>query len=140
MSKVVTDKIQKAGGAEFTLPAEDGPAGSTLQTNGAGQLAFVAPATAAGASLINSNTTAVDKGVYLADTATAPFNVYLPAAPTLGAKVTIGDASGTFASKPLCVKAQGLKIMGLTEDLYLNINNVSVTLTYSNAAKGWRVL
>lgn len=43
MSKIVVDAIQKSGGVALTLPTADGNSGETLQTDGSGQLSFVAP-------------------------------------------------------------------------------------------------
>jgi len=44
MSKIIVDQIQKTGGTAFTMPSTDGSANSTLQTDGAGNLSFAAPA------------------------------------------------------------------------------------------------
>lgn len=43
MSKIVVDQVQKSGGVALTLPSTDGSSGYLMQTNGAGQLSFVAP-------------------------------------------------------------------------------------------------
>ncbi len=47
------------------------------------------------------------------------------------------DVAGIFATNPVTVARNGLKIANLTEDLILNLNNAAVTLIYSGATFGW---
>jgi hypothetical protein len=43
MSKLIVDQLQKTGGTPLTLPSDDGTNGSTLITDGSGNLSFGAP-------------------------------------------------------------------------------------------------
>jgi hypothetical protein len=77
---------------------------------------------------------------YFANTATAPFTIALPASPATNAIVYIADLAGTFDRNNLTVARNSSLIMGLAEDLILNIKNVSVALVYSGATYGWKLV
>ena len=52
MSKLVVDQIQKSGGVALSLPTADGTNGHLLKTDGAGNLSFTAPPTAAAPGVV----------------------------------------------------------------------------------------
>ena len=74
--------------------------------------------------------------IILANTSAAAFTVTLPLGPILGDLVTFIDTGGSFNTNPLIVARNGKAIMGLAEDMSLDIQNVSVTFIYSNG--DWR--
>lgn len=74
---------------------------------------------------------------YMCNTTSAAFTVTLPAAPAANAFINLADYAGTFAINNLTVGRNGLKIMGLSEDMVISTNNVSITLTYIDASRGW---
>lgn len=76
----------------------------------------------------------------LCDTSSAGFTITLPAAPSLNDYVQIVDLAGTFNSNPVTVVRNGEAIMGIEEDMVLNVVNASVTFLYSNATYGWRLV
>lgn len=74
---------------------------------------------------------------YDCDTSGGAFSVTLPASPSIGDYVWIRDYSGTFAGNNLTVLRNGSPAEGLSEDLTLDINGLSVCINYIDATKGW---
>lgn len=74
---------------------------------------------------------------YDCDTSAGAFSVTLPASPAIGDYVWIRDYSAMFSTNNLTVLRNGQKIEGLTEDLILDINGLSVMINYIDATKGW---
>jgi hypothetical protein len=72
-----------------------------------------------------------------ANATSASFTLTLPSSPSDGDTVQIIAVAGIFATNPVTVARNGLKIQNLTEDLILNLNNAAVTLIYSGATFGW---
>jgi hypothetical protein len=87
-----------------------------------------------------ANYTAVNNDYLFCNTSAGSFTITLPASPSVNDKVGIADLAGTFASYNLNVARNGQKIMGVTEDLALDVQNASVVLTYSGATYGWRLV
>ncbi len=90
-------------------------------------------------SVVSDATNAVDKNGYVCDTSGAAFTLTLPGSPAAGAQVYIADGTGSFAAKNLTVGRNGLKIMGLAEDMIIATNNIAIGLVYSDATNGWRI-
>jgi hypothetical protein len=63
--------------------------------------------------------------------------ITLPASPQPGWEVTIATA-GTFTDT--IIARNGANIMGLAENMTLNLPNYSVTLFYVDATRGWRII
>jgi len=61
----------------------------------------------------------------------------LPASPAAGDTVTVGVQSGDTTS---VVVRNGQNIMGLAQNMTIDIGNASVTLEYTNATFGWRII
>lgn len=92
-------------------------------------------------SIITANPgPAVAGGAYQCNTNGAAFTVTLPAAPSANDVIRIADYAGTFATNNLTIGRNGLKIMGLAEDMVISTNNVSITLVYIDATQGWRIV
>jgi hypothetical protein len=87
-----------------------------------------------------ANYTAVNNDYLFCNTSAGSFTITLPASPSVNDKVGIADLAGTFASYNLSVARNGQKIMGVAEDLALDVQNASVELTYSGATYGWRLV
>ena len=96
----------------------------------------------AGANFVfaSTNQTAVNNSAYFADTSVSSFTITLPANPAINDKVYIADVAGTFQANNLLVARNGRRISGFDSNLVLNVNNVAITLVYSNATYGWRIL
>ena len=77
---------------------------------------------------------------YQCNTTSAAFTVTLPAAPAANDLVRIADYAGTFATNNLTIGRNALNIMGLAEDMVISTNNVSLTLQYIDASRGWALV
>lgn len=73
------------------------------------------------------------------DTTSQSQTVILPASPVLGDTIAISDAVGNWDTNVCVVERNGHKIMGLDENLNLNVANQTVYLTFSNITRGWRL-
>lgn len=89
---------------------------------------------------VSTATNAANDGKYLADTSTAAFTITLPASPSAGDTVQLGDAKGAFATNNLTIGRNGSNIVGQAADLVANVANAVLTLIYSgDATVGWLV-
>jgi hypothetical protein len=84
---------------------------------------------------------AISGGRYAANTTAGAFTITLPAAPEAGNdRVTITDYAGKFDTLNLTVARNSLNIMGLAENLILDVRNATVVLEYVDVTQGWRIL
>ena len=83
-----------------------------------------------------ANTTAKINQGYIANTAAGSFTITLPSSPQTGNYVIIVD-DASFDTNPLYIARNGEPIIGVYEDLTLNIAGVSVTLLYDGGQ--WNV-
>jgi len=91
-------------------------------------------------SIITANTNAEKNNGYICDTSGGAFNLTLLGSPSEGDIIAFRDGASTFDTANLTIARNGLKIMGLEEDMTVNMRNASVELIYSDAANGWRIL
>jgi len=75
----------------------------------------------------------------MADTSGGIWNLTLPVTPTMGNKIGISDFAGTFAANNLTVLRNGSLIMGIADDLVVDLANASFLLIYSGATTGWKL-
>lgn len=85
---------------------------------------------------VTSNTTAVSRQSYIADTSGGTFTITLPASPSTGDWVTIVDGA-SFQTTALTVGRNSSTIADAADNLSLNIEGVSVTLVYDGST--WEV-
>jgi hypothetical protein len=90
-------------------------------------------------SLVTGATNAAAGNGYLCNTSGGAFELTLPGAPTAGDLVAVADAASTFHTTNLTIGRNALNIMGLAEDLVVNVKDVSFSLVYASAALGWRI-
>jgi hypothetical protein len=76
---------------------------------------------------------------YLVDTAAGAITGTLPATPAAGQRVHVGDYNNKFIINNCTLARNGKNIMGLAEDLILNID-CFVTLIYVDSTIGWRII
>lgn len=89
------------------------------------------PVTTQNIQVVGVSTTAVRSRTYVM---TASITLSLPASPAVGDWVTFSNRSGTLT----CVIARnGQSIMGLAEDMTVNIANLVGTLVFADATRGW---
>jgi len=77
---------------------------------------------------------------YFVDTTVAARTITLPASPQTGDQVSILDLAGTFDTNNCTIDRNGLKIMGLTENLVLAVEHTGITLVYTGATYGWKLV
>lgn len=75
---------------------------------------------------------------FFLDTSTQTQTILLPT-PALGMTVAISDSTGSWGTNPAVVNRNGSIIMGLAEDLNLDVANQTIYLIYSNSTRGWRI-
>ena len=121
------------------VPAQSGNTGKFLTTNGtttSWETLSVTPQY----SIKTANYTAVAGDNLFCDTSAGAFAITLPASPTLNTSVSFVDLAGKFNNYPVTVLRNGQKIMGIAQDLTLNVVNSSSRLVYSNSTYGWRLV
>jgi hypothetical protein len=84
-----------------------------------------------------ANYTAASGDRIVANTSGGAFTVTLPASPTAGNYVEFADGGGAFGTNNLTISRNGSTIMGLSEDMTLSTNNISVGLAYNGTT--WRI-
>ena len=103
-----------------------------------GNSAFTGSGTSGGASMavayISANTTAAKNTLYVL---TATLTLTLPASPSETDTVWISNLSGMTTAT---IARNGSKIMGLAEDLTIDIANAGIQLVYTNATYGWVII
>jgi hypothetical protein len=87
----------------------------------------------------STNYTAVSGDRLLLDTALNTLTVYLPPSPTIGDIVEFIDFSGTFSNNNATFDRNGQKIMGVADNLILDLNYAANTLIYSGTIQGWKI-
>jgi hypothetical protein len=90
-------------------------------------------------SLVTGATNAVVNNGYLCNTTGGAFALTLPGAPSVGDTVGVADGASTFHTNNLTIGRNALNIMGLAEDLVVNVKDASFSLVYASAALGWRI-
>ncbi|MBP98666.1 hypothetical protein CMK18_22165 [Candidatus Poribacteria bacterium] len=83
--------------------------------------------------------TAVTGDALLLDASGGAFTITLPAAAVEDDYIDFADATGHLKDNNVTLARNGLKIMGLAEDLVVDTKNIGFRLTYYNTAQGWRV-
>jgi hypothetical protein len=117
--------------------------GKVLTASGtAGTYTWETPATGGGTtwSNITGATNAAISNGYMCDTSAAAFTLTLPSSAAIGDTISVCDAGGTFHTNNLTIGRNGLKIMGLSEDLTVSTQYASFSLVYNDAANGWRIV
>jgi hypothetical protein len=126
-----------ASNVTWTLPATDGTSGQALSTNGSGTLSW---ATAGGLAPYSITVTAVSKTLVDRERCTVTASgqtITLPATPAAGAEVAVTIA-GTFTDT--IIARNGENIMSLAENFTIDVADVTATLYYVDATRGWRII
>jgi hypothetical protein len=87
----------------------------------------------------STNYTAVAGDRLLLDTSSTSITVTLPATPIFGNTIEFIDYSGTFGTNNMTFARNGQRIMGLTENLIINIGFAANSLIYSGPEQGWKI-
>lgn len=162
-STIVIDDSRVLKNLGSAITADQGGTGLTTLTaenllvgNGTGTVKFVAPGTSANVltsngthwiskslpatgdfnsvSIINTNTTAVSRTMYVA---TANLTLTLPATPAAGDIVGFSNMTG-YANT--IIARNGSDIMNLAENMTVDVADAGFTLIYSNTQYGWVII
>ena len=76
---------------------------------------------------------------YFVNTSGGAATITLPATPLVGDQISILDLASTFDTNNCTLNRNGNKIMGLTENLVLNVEDEAITLVYTGATFGWKL-
>lgn len=87
----------------------------------------------------STNYTAVAGDRLLLDTSSTAITVTLPATPTFGNTIEFIDYSGTFGTNNMTFARNGQRIMGVNENLVVNIDFAANSLIYSGPGQGWKI-
>ena len=74
------------------------------------------------------------------DTSSAARTITLPASPQVGDQVSIIDLAGTFDTNNCTIGRNSAKIMGLTENLVLAVEDTGIVLVYTGSTYGWKLV
>ena len=77
---------------------------------------------------------------YFVDTTTGAKTITLPASPQTGDQISLLDLASTFDTNNCTVARNDNKIMGLTENLVLAVEDTGITLVYTGATYGWKLV
>jgi hypothetical protein len=114
-----------------------GVSGDVLYSNGSATYWSAPSGGGATANLVTlSSVTAISSNRYIL-TNTSPTTVTLPASPVLGDTVYILPTNGLANN---VVARNGNKIMGLSEDMTIDVENASIDLIYVDTNLGWRIV
>lgn len=84
--------------------------------------------------------TAVAAHGYFVDSSAAARIITLPLTPQVNTVVGIGDLAGTFQTNTCTIARNGEKIMGVADDLVLDVKNQVVVMVYTGATYGWKIV
>jgi hypothetical protein len=73
------------------------------------------------------------------NTTAGPITITLPASPQTGDQISILDLASTFDTNNCTLNRNGNKIMGLTENLVLNVEDEAIQIVYTGATFGWKL-
>lgn len=77
--------------------------------------------------------------IFISTTGTSSVVITLPEVPKIGDQVTFVDLYGTFGTNNLIFDRNGNRIMGLEEDLTIDIDHAANSLIFSGELNGWKI-
>jgi hypothetical protein len=89
--------------------------------------------------IINANYLAVSGDRLMINTSATSVTVTLPATPILGDNVQFVDYGYTFGLNTATIAGNGQLIMGLAEDLIIDIPGAANTFIYASTSTGWKL-
>lgn len=90
--------------------------------------------------VVDASTNATEGVLYGVDTSDGDVTITLPADPTPGMRIPLADVVGVWGDTPPIVARNGQRIMGLEEDLVLDVQYLSLALLYINSSRGWVIV
>lgn len=74
------------------------------------------------------------------NTTNSALTITLPPSPSVNDYIDIADYAGTFATNNLTLGRNGNNIMGVSEDMDVDTDNISFRLLYIDSVQGWRII
>lgn len=87
---------------------------------------------------INSDYSASTGDRLLVDTTASTVTITLPLLPSIGNTVEFIDYYGTCETYPIVFEKNGENIMGINENMLINLNNAANVLIYIDPIQGWK--
>lgn len=87
-------------------------------------------------SRVTTNTTMTPNVGYLVDTTSAAITMTLPSSPAAGTRIRIIDQDRTFDVNACTVSRNGQNIMGVADNLILDVKELNIELTFVSG-QGW---
>jgi len=84
-----------------------------------------------------ANQSANDGDKIACDVSGGGFTITLPSSPNTGDSIEVCQGDGQFSVNNVVIARNGNNIMGLAEDMNLNIDNISVELIFNGSE--WRI-
>ena len=89
--------------------------------------------------MVTSDHTVIEGENVFIDTTSSGYTITLYSAPVIGNTVSFIDAGENCGTTPATISGGGEKIMGLDENMNIDVDGISFDLVYSNTTFGWRV-
>ena len=143
MSEIKVNKISPRTACGTTVLGDSGdtisiPAGVTITNSGTANGFGADGAVNWQTSIKTANFTATSGEGYFCDTASVgAFTLTLPSSPSVGDIVALKDYASNFATANLTVGRGGSNMNGNAGDFTASTDNLSLTLVYADATKGW---
>ena len=127
-TQVATTAFVTSTALSSSLPGQTGNSGKFITTDGSSASwgSIAGPV-----SVISTNTTAASGGTYVF---TASLTLTLPSSPSVGDWVTVSDRSTSPTS---VIDRGGSNLMGLAENMTLNVLDSAFRLVYVDLTRGW---
>jgi hypothetical protein len=84
--------------------------------------------------------TAAANDRYFVNTSAAACTINLPSSPLVGDQISFLDLASTFDTNNLTIGRNTKKIMNLTEDLIVSLEDAGITLVYTGVTYGWKIV
>src|SRR5690606_29005541 len=99
---------------------------------------LIGPSLVSGARLVTTNTGAVAGDNLFVDSSGGNVTITLPASPTIRDRpIDVTQVAGAASS--VTIARNNKRIMGLTQDMTLDVANASIRLQFVNDTVGWRL-
>lgn len=124
--QAVEDMLEEiAGGPVASVNGKPGPTPVLVESD-------ISPLQA-----VNAATTLAEGKLYGVDTTDGAVTVTLPAEPTPGMLVSLADVMASWGNTPVTLGRNGQNIMGLAEDMSLDVEHVNLDFIFINSSRGW---
>lgn len=122
------------GDADTAIKLKTARTINSVSFDGTANITITAPAGADIVSVLSAGTTAVAYNTYVV--ITAGITVTLPASPSAGTWVNFSNRS----TNSFTIARNATNIMGLAEDMIVNIQAAGLKLVYTDATRGWVII